>query len=230
MLVIREFEKKDQESAYKTWKYGMAVDWSQGLFEWSVRCTELIMFPFLLQLLLFFLGFFKTPEEGNNILIFVCLFWFACLKGFSKYVGHSYRFLVATTEEEPDNVIGTIVYVESEKEETFKGEVLGGKTWIMFSMSVCPNHRKKGIARALLEHLEKLARREKVSHVMFDASSPQTAARQFYTKAGYEHEILTFPLQRIATFFDTALEKFLVKKYFQICKIESFNFHKKMKK
>ena len=105
-------------------------------FEWSVRCTELIMFPFLLQLLLFFLGFFKTPEEGNKILIFVCLFWFACLKGFSKYVGHSYvkwredmldieknhgkRFLVATTEEEPDNVIGTIVYVESEKEETFK--------------------------------------------------------------------------------------------------------------
>ena len=31
MLIIREFEKQDQTSAYKTWKYGMAVDWSQGL-------------------------------------------------------------------------------------------------------------------------------------------------------------------------------------------------------
>lgn len=150
MLIIREFEKKDQESAYKTWKNGMTVDWSQGLvstfsdlfriicsqFEYSVRCTELIILPFLFQLLLFFLGVFSTPKEGNTILVVVCLFWFGVLKGLSKYLGYSYvkkrqdmldikknlgeRFLVATTEEEPDNIIGTIGYVQSEEEKTFK--------------------------------------------------------------------------------------------------------------
>ena len=41
---------------------------------------------------------------------------------------------------------------------------------------------------------------------MFDASSPQSAARSFYTKAGYEHEILPFPLERIATLFGTSIE------------------------
>ena len=65
---------------------------------------------------------------------------------------------------------------------------------------------------------------------MLDASTPQSAARNFYTKAGYDHEILSFPLERIQTLFDTSIEKFLVKKYFQICRIETFNFYKKMKK
>ena len=153
-----------------------------------MRCTELILFPFVLQLGLFFFGVFSTPEQGNMILIAACLAWFGLLKLFSKYVGHSYiagrtdmldieknhgkRFLVATTEEQPENVIGTIVYVQSEKEEKFKvcfdylkmicrdfekwvkqyvqGKTLEGKTWIMFSLAVCPNHRKKGIAKALL--------------------------------------------------------------------------------
>ncbi|CBY39988.1 unnamed protein product [Oikopleura dioica] len=246
MLIIREFEKKDQKSAYEIWKYGMAVDWSQGLFEMSIRCTELILLPFTLQLLLFFLGVFSTPEQGNTILIAACIFWFGFLKLFSKYVGHSYvagrtdmldieknhgkRFIVATTEEQPENVIGTIVYVESKNEEKFKGNRLDGKTWIMFSLAVCPNHRKKGIAKALLKHLEKLAKNENVSQIMFDASSPQKAARYFYSKAGYDHEILSFPLERIATLFGTSIEQFLVKKYFQICKIESFNFYKKIKK
>ena len=65
---------------------------------------------------------------------------------------------------------------------------------------------------------------------MLDASTPQSAARSFYTKAGYDHEILPFPLERIKTLFGTSIEKFLVKKYFQICRIETFNFYKKMKK
>ena len=33
---------------------------------------------------------------------------------------HGKRFIVATTEEQPENVIGTIVYVESKNEEKFK--------------------------------------------------------------------------------------------------------------
>ena len=65
---------------------------------------------------------------------------------------------------------------------------------------------------------------------MLDASTPQSAARNFYSKAGYDHEILPFPLERIKTLFDTSIEKFLVKKYFKICRIETFNFYKKMKK
>ena len=102
----------------------------------SIRCTELILLPFILQLLLFFLGVFSTPEQGNTILIAACIFWFGFLKLFSKYVGHSYvagrtdmldieknhgkRFIVATTEKQPEHVIGTIVYVESKNEEKFK--------------------------------------------------------------------------------------------------------------
>ena len=65
---------------------------------------------------------------------------------------------------------------------------------------------------------------------MFDASTPQSAARSFYKKAGYDHEILSFPLERIETLFGTSFETFLVRKYFQICRIETFNFCKTIKK
>jgi len=65
-------------------------------------------------------------------------------------------------------------------------------------LSVDPEHRRWGIARHLLAHLENFARQQGYTHIMLTCSNYQANARQLYASSGFaktdEMERFSFPI------------------------------------
>ncbi|MEM9302168.1 MAG: N-acetyltransferase [Pseudomonadota bacterium] len=116
---------------------------------------------------------------------------------------HEATLRVATTNEAGDSPVVGVIY--------FAPEVMAQGVMNLLFIAVDPNHRKRGVGRALLAHFEssvvelgaRLAIIETASDPMF------APAWSLYRRAGYEEEA------RIRDYYDRGLDKLIFRRAFE---------------
>jgi len=106
-------------------------------------------------------------------------------KEFKKYIkdgimGKKGSFVLVA--EEKGKIIGFVYGEIKKRPPVFKTRKVGE----IADIFVAPKHRKKGIARQLLEEAAKIFRKRKLKYVCLTALAGNTAALKAYSKAGFK--------------------------------------------
>ncbi|HEV7699351.1 MAG TPA: ribosomal protein S18-alanine N-acetyltransferase [Pyrinomonadaceae bacterium] len=74
------------------------------------------------------------------------------------------------------------------------------------TIGVAPEHRRRGIAKRLLDHIEDVLRKREVGTLMLEVRVGNTEAQQLYRRAGY------MVVQRISRYYNNGEDCFLMMK------------------
>ena len=102
--------------------------------------------------------------------------------GLSAFIsGDHFQTFIA---EHDGSAIGyAIAEVRHQDENAFK---LSRDYLLIHQIAVAPDHRRKGVATALLEHARDLARQEGIARLQIDVYSANHDARAFYASQGFD--------------------------------------------
>jgi GNAT superfamily N-acetyltransferase len=89
------------------------------------------------------------------------------------------RILVAVRSRRPENVLGFALNYPS------YSSLRMAKIWILNDLFVAPDHRRRGVARRLIEAVDEHARADGASAVRLETEAANHRARQLYQAAGY---------------------------------------------
>lgn len=123
-----------------------------------------------------------------------------CFKNGENYTKHTFNYLLG----EPRNLSYRIV--------TISGEMVGfvfvlvnqdGSAHLT-TIGVAPEHRRRNLARRLLEHVDTALRTRGVRTIVLEVRVSNTSAQTLYTDAGYS------AVQRLAKYYNNGEDCFLM--------------------
>ena len=127
---------------------------------------------------------------------------FRCFRGGENYTKHTFSYLL----NEPETL--------SYRAVTPAGE-MAGFVFVMINqegaahvttIGVSPEHRRRGIARRLLEHVERALKRKGLSTVVLEVRVGNDGAQNLYRRSGYA------VVQRISSYYNNGEDGFLMMK------------------
>lgn len=125
-----------------------------------------------------------------------------CFRGGENYTKHTFSYLL----NEPETLSYRVVTAEGE---------MAGFVFVMINqegsahvttIGVAPEHRRRGIAGRLLEHVERLLKRKGLSTVVLEVRVGNKAAQDLYRRSGYS------VVQRIAGYYNNGEDGYLMMK------------------
>jgi ribosomal-protein-alanine N-acetyltransferase len=139
-----------------------------------------------------------TDKDLNNVLRLNT----RCFRNGENYTKHTFSYLL--------NEPGTLSY----QAVTAMGE-MAGFVFVMVNengaahlttIGVAPEHRRRGIAERLLEHLEHALVAKRIATVMLEVRVSNTSAQSLYRLTGYT------VVQRVANYYNNGEDGFLMMK------------------
>ena len=127
---------------------------------------------------------------------------FRCFRNGENYTKHTFGYLL----NEPQTLSYRVVTAEGE---------MAGFVFVMINqegaahittIGVAPEHRRRGIAARMLEHVERLLKRKGLSTVVLEVRVGNTAAQDLYKRSGYS------VVQRISSYYHNGEDGFLMMK------------------
>ena len=125
-----------------------------------------------------------------------------CFKKGENYTKHTFSFLLS----EP-NTLSYRVAAPTEELAAFVFVTVGGDgTGHITTIGVAPEHRRRGLARKLLAHVEKALKKRAVNTIFLEVRVDNTAAQMLYRHFGYS------TAQRLSKYYNNGEDGFLMVK------------------
>jgi ribosomal-protein-alanine N-acetyltransferase len=117
--------------------------------------------------------------EGN--LKEVLLLNLRCFKRGEDYTTHTFQYLLTAP-----NILGYRIVTPSDKMIGFIFiSANNGSVGHITTIGIAPEHRKRGLARELLNHIENALRKREFEAVVLEVRVSNFAAQNLYSKYGY---------------------------------------------
>jgi aminoglycoside 3-N-acetyltransferase I len=95
---------------------------------------------------------------------------------------------IAVVAQHDEEVVGGLAAYELEKFEQERRELY------IYDLAVSPNHRRRGIATALIDELKRVARERKAYVIYVQADKGDDAAIQLYESLGVKEDVYHFDI------------------------------------
>jgi [ribosomal protein S18]-alanine N-acetyltransferase len=127
---------------------------------------------------------------------------FRCFRNGENYTRHTFSYLLS----EPQTLSYRVVTAEGEMAAFVFVMINHEGAAHVTTIGVAPEHRRRGLATRMLEHVERALKKKGLSTVVLEVRVGNTAAQDLYKRSGYS------VVQRIATYYHNGEDGFLMMK------------------